>query len=603
VYIVATGGNPGLGGTVNNSDLALMTALGTCSTLTPSTFIMINELTTVSAVQALASFMTDSTHIGSSPTNLLSIAGQFDQATRSLNQTTGQFSGTDLSATDLQLTTWANILAACVNTAGGASGSQTPCGQLLSLAGGGSTDTVTAALAMVQSPGNNASALYGLIVATPPFQPYFTSVPSDLTVTVGYATPPNIHAGALDSNGHIWLYTAGYSYNTATDTSTDIQGVVTVYDNNFSPLFTITPGTPGPGGLYYPVSMATDASGHAFFVNANNTISEFDSNGNALSPSGGWSTGITPTFTGSGSGNLYIDNSTQVDPIRVDAQGNIWGKTPFGASNCYVELNSSGTVITPTGNFCAMSGGSFDDVAPDGSGNAWTSGSTTISEVNSSGALAATAPNSAGCFYPFSVAYAADPTGYAYVSTNKIGYDRVHNQLWAYSYTGAGAITDGGTAVFCDSGSTMLPVIPPYASTSTTPGSPYSAGSLLISSGTLDGAGNGWYITGGVAASGVVGTSPGTFTGTLTFTTYLNGISPSGTLLTTYNAGSQMFGLQPSGVGLNATATSTNASFAPLSVSVGLLGVDVSGNIWVEDILSNRIIKIPGVATANTVNY
>jgi hypothetical protein len=33
-----------------------------------------------------------------------------------------------------------------------------------------------------------------------------------------------------------------------------------------------------------------------------------------------------------------------------------------------------------------------------------------------------------------------------------------------------------------------------------------------------------------------------------------------------------------------------------------LLGVDVSGNIWMEDILSNRIIKISG-AVANTVNY
>jgi hypothetical protein len=48
VYIVATGGNPGLSTT--NPNIALMAALGSCSALTPSTFININELTTVADV-------------------------------------------------------------------------------------------------------------------------------------------------------------------------------------------------------------------------------------------------------------------------------------------------------------------------------------------------------------------------------------------------------------------------------------------------------------------------------------------------------------------------------------------------------------------------
>lgn len=604
VYIVASGGNPGLGGTVNNSDLALMAAIGTCTTLNSSTYIVINELTTAAAVKALAPFIVDAAHIGSSPTNLMSIAGQFDQANSGLDLTTGQFSSTQVYVTDLQLTTIANILAACVNTSGGTSGDGTPCGKLLQLSGGGSTDTITAALQMVLFPVNNASALYGLIVATAPFQPYFSSVPSDLTVAVGFPLPPNIRAGTLDSNGHVWLYTGGYSYNTATDTSTDLQGQIAVYDNNFNQLFTIATGTPGAGGLYYPVSMTPDASGHVFVVNANNTISEFGSTGTALSPAGGWSLGITPVFTGTGSGNSYVDNTAQVDPIHVDALGNIWGISPFGASNCYIEMNSSGTLITPAGTFCGLSGGNLSDVAPDGSGNAWMSGSSTISKVNAAGAQAALAPNSPGCFYPSTVAFLANPTSaYFYLDTNTIGYDHVHNQLWAHSYTGAGAITNAGTAVFCDLGSATLPVIPPFASTTTTVGSPYSAGSLLIASGSLDGAGNAWFFTGGVTANGVVGSSPGTFTGTVTFSTYLSELSPSGAVLTPYNASTQTYGLQQTGVGINATATSTNASIVPLSIPVGSFGIDVFGNIWVEDVLSNRILKIPSLATANTVNY
>jgi hypothetical protein len=125
----------------------------------------------------------------------------------------------------------------------------------------------------------------------------------------------------------------------------------------------------------------------------------------------------------------------------------------------------------------------------------------------------------------------------------------------------------------------------------------------LIASGVLDGAGNAWFFTGGVAESGVVGSTPGTFTGTVAFSTYMGELSPSGAVLTPFNPSTQSYGLQPTGVGVNATATSTNTTVAPLAVTVGALGIDVFGNIWVEDVLSNRIIKISGLATANTVNY
>jgi len=602
VYIVSTGGNPGLGGSVNNTDLALMSLLGTCTSLSSSTYVLINELSTVASVQALSSFMSDYAHVGSAASNLVGVAGAFATASYTYDFSTGNFSdnGADLGLPELQLNTLANILAACVNSAGGVSGDSSPCGKLLSLDGGGSSDTVTAALQMTQSPGHNTSQLYGLISGSAPFQPYFTTVPTDFTAVVGYTVPPNIQAGTLDSNGHIWLYTGGYNYDTVADQSTDTQGVITVYDNNFNQLFTISPGT---GGLYYPNGMTPDASGHVFTINANNTISEFNSTGTAVSPAGGWPTGFTSTFTGIGSGNGYVTSDSQAGPIGVDAQGNIWVVAPTTATTgCYGELNSSGSIITPTGisAFCTTIG-TLTSAATDGSGNAWALGFQAIGKVNASGTLAATAPTSASCFEPEFNAFFSNLD--FDVATFDVLYDHVHNQLWGLSETGAGAITDSGTAVFCDPASPTMPFIGEYASTSTTPGDPYSAGSLLLTSAVLDGGGNLWFTTEGVAATGTVGAAAGTFNGTVKYSTFLGEISPSGTLLTPLNAATSTYGLQPTGLGSNVTATSTGGSIFNQSSSVGLLGVDPSGNIWAVDSPSNKVLKISGLATANTVNY
>ena len=100
-----------------------------------------------------------------------------------------------------------------------------------------------------------------------------------------------------------------------------------------------------------------------------------------------------------------------------------------------------------------------------------------------------------------------------------------------------------------------------------------------------------------------MGTTSGTYNGTATFATYLNGVSPTGSLLTTYNAGSQMYGMQPTGVGLNGTGTVSNGTVGAISLSAAVVGIDVNGTIWVEDFMSGRVIPITGVAQANTVNY
>ena len=509
-----------------------MSVLGSCNDLVANasfTFIYIDELTTVVSVQALAPFMADYAHIGSAPSSISGVGGAFQTASSEIDFSTGQlsFGEAALDLPYLNLNTMADILAACVNTAGGSSS----CSTLFSNTGG-TSDTIGAALAIARAPGHNTSQLYSLISSNSPFLPYFATVPSDYTSTVGFTFPSFVQTGALDSNGRLWLYFGGYNYDTGSDTSTASPGYIQVYDNNFNPLFTVNPGT---GGLYYPSDMASDASGHVFAVNANNSVSEFDSNGNAISPAMGWSTGIASSFTPSQSGNGDPYNASQVGPIGVDALGNIWGAVPDdsgpGQNNCYFEMNSAGTVITPNGNFCGMNGNYSGFDAFDGSGNAWALGTSSISKVNAMGNLAVTAPTEQGCFYPSdSISGMPNPEQNFETITRSVIYDHAHNQLWGYSEVGAGAITDGGTSLFCNFGSSTLPVAQPTSTGSAAPGSPYSGNSVIITNAVLDGAGNLWFATGRSAESGVVGANQDTFTGTVNYSSYLSELSSSGNL-------------------------------------------------------------------------
>jgi hypothetical protein len=607
VYIVATGGNPGLtssGTTIDNHALAMMSLLGTCNDLLAegeSEFIYINEFSTIASVQFIGAFMTDYSHVGSAPDNPNAIAGAFQSYLDEVDVTTGQyaFAPSNLDVTELQVNTLANIIAACVNT----DGTGTPCNKLLSDTS--SSDTVSAALHMVQSPGTNTADLYSLVTPTAPFQPYFTTVPSDFTTIVGYALPANLIGGALDSTGQVWLLTGGYTYDTVSDTSTDIPGVITIYDNTFSPIKTIATGTTsGTGGLYYPTALTADSHGHVFATNADNTISEFDSNGSPVSATA-YDTGIPTVFTPSGSSNGYVDGSSDIGDIVIDASGSIFGETPYGSTNCYFEMNSSGTVDTPAGNICTSLGSSFDSFTTDGAGSPWFLGQSIIAKADATtGNLAVTAPTSQGCFYPHSNVSGASNTEVAEESaTLGLVYDHANGRLWGYSETGVGAITDAGVSVFCDYGPAM-PALPVYKSTSTTPGAPYSAGSAIKIGGVLDGAGNFFFITGSTASSGVVGSTPDAFTGTTTYSTFLSEISNTGGVVTPYNASTKVYGLQPSGIGTNATAA-TNAGVSPTgNISAALLGVDVHGYIWGEDILNGHIFKITGgMATPNLLNY
>ena len=95
VYIVATGGNPGLSPGTNNAALAMMAALGPCGNLTSSTFIFIDEVTTVASVYALAPFMSagGGTKLGTSSTNAKGLANAFATVNNLVNTAKGTAPG------------------------------------------------------------------------------------------------------------------------------------------------------------------------------------------------------------------------------------------------------------------------------------------------------------------------------------------------------------------------------------------------------------------------------------------------------------------------------------------------------------------------------
>jgi hypothetical protein len=198
VYVTATGGNPGLSPGTNNAALALMAALGPCGNLGASTFISINELTTVAAVWSLAPFMSSYSSIGSGTGDASALASAFTLASQYVDTTTGTAPGLNVPAGTTvpvaQLNTLADILSSCVNSAGGVAGDGSVCGTLFAAAtasGGTAPVEVTGAgLNIANHPTTNVSTLFGLVTATAPFQPMVAVVPADLTV--GLAAPAGL---------------------------------------------------------------------------------------------------------------------------------------------------------------------------------------------------------------------------------------------------------------------------------------------------------------------------------------------------------------------------------------------------------------------------
>jgi streptogramin lyase len=350
VYIVATGGNPGSG---TNTALSLMAALGPCNNLTPSTFISINELTTVASVYTLAPFMSGYTNVGAASSNATGIANAFQTVNSLVNTTTGSAPGPGLPAngtfSTTELFTLANILSSCVNS----TGTGAPCASLFSAAtpSGGSTptDTIGAALNIATHPGSNVATLFNLAPSTPPFAPTLTSTPNDWTLALRFADASlkSPYGLAIDASGNVWVT------NETGASITKMNGLGTVLSG--------TTGFTG-GGLLGPKGIAVDKSGNAWIANAGgSSIVELGPSGTVLSGTIG--------FTGGG-----IDAPVA---LALDSQTNVWVAnfsgnsvsvlTSTGSPNPSSPLTDAGAIVSPSG--IAIDEYGYAWVSNGGSGN------------------------------------------------------------------------------------------------------------------------------------------------------------------------------------------------------------------------------------------
>jgi len=391
VYLYSVGGNPGSGA---NSAAGLMAGLGSCGSLNSSTYILMNEVSTIATAYSIAGYATDATHVSSSSSALAAtgVANAFAAIPNLETLSTGTaLSTTPVSGGSVpqaEIDTLANILAACINSSGSTSA---PCTTLLSdtLSGGTTgttpTDTATAAINIAHNPIANLTNLFALQTANSPFMPDLSAVPNDFTIAIVINGGSGSEFGypeyvAIDASGNVWV--------TNTTPYCCIWGSVSEFSNtgvniNNTQYFGF--------GMSYPMGIAIDATGNVWTANLGGsgyagTISKLSSTGAILNPTGISGSGYTAGGLTAGFG------------IAIDTSGNVWAgnsgsnsvnslPNDNGHGTSLVELSSSGTVLSGASGF---TGGGINGplgVAIDPAGHVWTanSGTWTISEFSSTG--------------------------------------------------------------------------------------------------------------------------------------------------------------------------------------------------------------------------
>lgn len=400
-YLVSVGGNTGSG---VNPKSVLMAALGSCGSIGPGTFIILNEVTSVAAVYALSGFMTPGSNaVGTSSTNVTGLVNAFTTADNLASVT----SGVALAVTpagngivsERTINTLANIMAACVNTTGGVGACSSLFASATPPGGTAPTDTLTAMLNIARNPGLNVQNLYFIPPPKGTFQPSLTGSPNDWTLSIQYSggglNAPQLPA--VDAAGNIWV-------PNAVD-----PGTLSEFSPVGAPL-TTTAGYTG-GGLSYPFAVAADLSGNVWAANEGNaSVSKHTSNGTALSGVNGFTAaglrypyaialdGVGNVFTSNGNNTVSKLSSTGAAlaqfagggldipfAVAIDGAQNVWIANS-GASNSVSKFTNSGTAASVTG---FTGGGLFGPVgvALDAGGNSWVANfnNASTSELNSTG--------------------------------------------------------------------------------------------------------------------------------------------------------------------------------------------------------------------------
>ncbi|MES2392862.1 MAG: NHL repeat-containing protein [Acidobacteriota bacterium] len=398
IYILVAGGNPGQAAGTNNSALVEMGALGTCSNLSASTFIVVNEVTTAAAATALQQFMSDGTHVGSSATNATGLANAFQLATVLANPSSGRADSATAagngSLPQATLNTLGNVLASCVNTT---SASSSQCATLFASSTIGSSipsDTLMAVRNIALSPTQNVAALYGLAVGTgAPFQPSLASTPSDWTLGINYSLgsgPAEPGYLAIDGSGNVWVT------NRASEKSPYTASDSIVKLGPFGDILSGANGFTDNGFVQVPEGIAIDDLGNVWVASGSSYVLRMTTNGADTSG--------FPFFGGN-----YPQG------IAVDKSGNAWvSNFGNGGGTDVMYIGKDGFILQPTvssSGFMAPQG-----VALDTNGDIWVAGQVSSSLLKIKGSDFTILSGTGSGFTGGGLAY---PSGLAIDKTNR----------------------------------------------------------------------------------------------------------------------------------------------------------------------------------------
>jgi hypothetical protein len=358
VYILSIGGNAGSG---TNANAVIGSAVGSCAAA-HTTFVQLNEVTTVALAYSLSHFFT--TTLGGASNDDFGGPGDganvysdgisramFYQVRNMVNINTGGVNAPYGGVIDsAKIYSIANILASCVNSKGTTSGTdvKSACGKLFkdTTPPGGvkPTDTLQAAVQMALYPAQNVNALFALVGSTPVFANSLTAAPNDWTIGISYTAAGmglGVDSGTvsnidIDSSGRIWFPSnlsgaAGAAY----------------FDPSSSAFYVPYNGT----SMVHPQEVAIDATGNAWFNDSqSSTVSSF----NASSPMSTSSFSLPFTFTNS----VTVGSD---DSVVVGLGSNISGN--YGAA----AVSADRTTYLPQGTLSASF--PFTTLAADASGD------------------------------------------------------------------------------------------------------------------------------------------------------------------------------------------------------------------------------------------
>jgi streptogramin lyase len=331
VYLLSKNGNAGAG---NNTAASLIATLGSCGNLSSSTFVVLNEVTTVAAIASLQQFTKSSTQIGSTTTNQAGIEGAFATINNLVNFSYGgaQISTSTRQVPDARIYSMANALAACVNSTGPSSPA---CTRLFAAAvppagGTTATDTFSAMLNIAKNPGGNPAGIFAISPASPPYPVMLASAPNDYSLSIGFTggglqTPTSV---AVDGAGNIWIANCGANCGNTGGGADD------VVEMNYSGQFISGSGF-GSGSVNHTQGFSIDQGNYVWSVNAGRG-SPLVPSLSILQPSG-LDAAASPRFTGM---------LSTPKGIGIDPNGNAW--IANSGSQSVVQVSNNGVFSTPT---------------------------------------------------------------------------------------------------------------------------------------------------------------------------------------------------------------------------------------------------------------